>query len=205
MADEPKPKRFAVDHRNLPTLYPTHKHTAEFWEALGRTVATSGFLEEVLGKAVFSFTATRRIPEDKAEEEFAKWLPTLEKALSDPLGGLIDTYGKAVRDNSSATITNLDDLLRDLREASVVRNVLCHGSWRVPDHRRRSIPLFVDRKKGVFQSPIDIAFLQQVQRHAVELACAVINTVTHMGWQFPGSHGPGSPILRPLGENAREG
>jgi hypothetical protein len=96
MADEPEPKWFAVDHRNLPTHYPTHTHGAEFWEALGRTVATFGLLEETLGKAIFSFTATRHIAEDKVEEEFEKWLPTLEKALNDPLGGLIDSYGKAV-------------------------------------------------------------------------------------------------------------
>ena len=31
----------------------------QFWEQLGRTVATYGFLEEVLGKAIFAFTATR--------------------------------------------------------------------------------------------------------------------------------------------------
>ena len=119
----------------------------------------------------------------------------MEKALNDPLGGLIDSYGKAVRANNSATITNLDDLLKDLRAASMWRNVLCHGSWRTPDDQGRSIPLFVDRKNQVFQSPIDVAFLQGVQQHAVELVCAVINTVTHMGWQFPGSGGPGNPIL----------
>lgn len=195
MTNDPEHKRYAVDHRNLPTHFPTHKHSAEFWEALGRTIATFGFLEETLGKAIFSFTATRQFPENELEAEFEKWLPTMEKALNDPLGGLIDSYGKAVRANNSATITNLDDLLKDLRAASMWRNVLCHGSWRTPDDQGRSIPLFVDRKNQVFQSPIDVAFLQGVQQHAVELVCAVINTVTHMGWQFPGSGGPGNPIL----------
>jgi hypothetical protein len=27
------------------------------------------------------------------------------------------------------------------------------------------------------------------------LACAVMNTVTQMGYQFPGSSGPGKPIF----------
>jgi len=31
------------------------------------------------------------------------------------------------------TLTNLDDLLEALSKASVIRNVLCHGSWRSPD------------------------------------------------------------------------
>jgi hypothetical protein len=204
MCDKPEPKRYAVDPRTLPTHFPTHRHSVQFWEALGRTVAAFGFLEEILGKAIFSFTATRRIPDDKIEAEYEKWLPTLERALNDPLSGLIDSYGKAVRANSGATIADLDELLDDLREASAVRNVLCHGSWRIPDDQGRSIPLFVDKKHRVFETPIDVAFLQQVQRHAAELACAVINTVTQMGWQFPGSGGPGNPIFRPKRGNSPE-
>lgn len=191
----PEPTRFVVDVRNLPTNFPTHKHTEKFWEALGRTVATFGFLEEVLGKAIFSFTATRQISCSELQVEFEKWLPTLERALADPLGGLIDSYAKAVRANHSATITNLDDLLKDLREASAIRNVLCHGSWRIPDDRGRSLPLFVNKKKKVFKTFVDVDFLQKTQRHALELACAIISSVTHMGWQFPGSDGPGVPII----------
>ena len=53
--------------------FPTHLHPAEFWEALGRVVATFGFLEETLGKAIFSFTATREYPEEELEPAFAGW------------------------------------------------------------------------------------------------------------------------------------
>jgi hypothetical protein len=191
---ESDPKRFVVNIQELPTDFPTHRHSPEFWEALGRTVATFGFLEETLEKAIFSFTATRSIPPNEIEAEFAKWLPTLERALSDPLGGLIDSYDKAVRANSSATITNLDDLLDHLRKASAMRNVLCHGSWRAPDKDARSVPLFVNQKREVFQTSIDVAYLKQIQRHVAELVCVVVSTVTDMGWQFPGSTGPGLPI-----------
>jgi len=191
---EPEPKRFVVNFQELPPDFPTHKHSSEFWEALDRTVATFGFLEETLGKAIFSFTATRRIPPNELEAEFEKWLPTLQRALIDPLGGLIDSYAKVVRANSCATITNLDDLLDNLRKASAIRNVLCHGSWRISDKEGRSLPLFVNKKREVFQTPMDVAYLKQVQRHVAELICDVVSSVTHMGWQFPGSNGPGFPI-----------
>ncbi len=201
MMTESKPKRFVVDDQKLPTDFPTHKHAPEFWEALSRTVATFGFLEEVLGKAIFAFTATRHISSEESEEEFKKWLPTLERALTDPLSSLIDSYVRAVQANTGATITNLDDLVDNLRKASTIRNVLCHGSWRAPDERGRSLPLFVNRKKEQFQTLIDVAFLRQVQKHVTELVCAVMNSVTHVGWQFPGSSGPGLPIWqRPHGE-----
>ena len=56
--DATESKRFIVDLNKLPSLFPTHRHSPMFWEALGRTIATFGFLEEVLGKAIFAFTAT---------------------------------------------------------------------------------------------------------------------------------------------------
>lgn len=185
----------SVDFQNLPMKFPTHRHADKFWEALGRTIATFGFLEEMLGRAIFSFTATRQIPHNEQEAEFKKWLPTLERALTDPLRGLIDSYAKAVRANSNATVSNPDDLLENLRKASDLRNVLCHGSWRLPDEQGRSRPLFVNKKGEVFQTPIDVAFLEREQRQVIKLACDVINSVTHMGWQFPGSGGPGTPIF----------
>ncbi len=193
MSDEVE-KRYIIDQGSLPELYPTHLHESRFWEALGRTVATFGFLEETLGKAIFSFTATKPYREDEIQKAYAEWLPKLEHALTDQLGTLINNYGKAVREHPSATISNLDELLGELREASKIRNVLCHGSWRAPDAAGASIPLFVNRQKEVFETAVDIDFLNQFQRHTVSLVCAVVDSVTHMGWQFPGSSSPGKAI-----------
>jgi hypothetical protein len=195
MDDAAQQKPFVVDIESLPPLFPTHLHDAIFWEALGRTIATFGFLEEVLGKAIFAFTATKLYSESAVPAAFEKWLPTLERALIDPLAGLIDAYGKAVRSNPEATITNLDDLLNELRKASVIRNVLCHGSWRPPDASGKSLPLFVNRQKEVWDTSIDILYLEQTQKAVTELVCEVVTTVTHMGWQFPGSRGPGKAIF----------
>ncbi len=180
-----------VDVNALPAGFPTHRHSAAFWEHLGRTVATYGFLEEILAKAIFSFTTIRRYDPAEVDAEFEKWLPTLEKALTNPLGKLIDQYGKAVRDHPEATVEGLDVLLNHLREAAKLRNVLCHGSWSSPDVNGASLPLFVDQNLNVFDTRVDCAILEQVQRHVAEVSCAVINSVTQMGWQFPGSDGPG--------------
>lgn len=189
-----KPVRYFINPGSLPDRFPSHKHEPSFWESLGRAVATFGFLEEVLGKAIFSFTATRPYKETEIQQAYSKWLPKLEHALIDPLGNLIDVYGKAVRDHPGAEIDYFNDLLDDLREASQIRNVLCHGSWRLPDTNGASIPFFVNRQKEIFNSALDRQSIDQVQRHAANLECAVINTVTQMGWQFPGSAGPGKTI-----------
>ena len=195
MAENEDVSRAIIDRDSLPAKWPTHRHAPEFWEQLGRTVATYGFLEEVLGKAIFAFTATRHFETaTEAQEAYASWLPTLERALTDTLKPLADAYGRAVRANAESTTENIEELIAAIKEASEIRNVICHGSWRTPDPEGRSLPLFVNKRNEIFDTPIDIGFLHQVQSHVAELAAAVIDTVTHMGFQFPGGAGPGNRI-----------
>ena len=194
MTKPPQRKSYVVNLKELPEQYPTNQHKVEFWEHLGRTVATYGFLEEILGKAIFALTATKSYPDNTIEQAYMEWLPKLERALTDPLGSLIDAYGSAIREHQDALVENLDDLLDDLRSASQIRNVLCHGSWRVPDKNGASVPLFVNRKRQVFETPIDVLFLRKTQRSVAELACFVISIVTRAGIQFPGSNSPGEAV-----------
>ena len=186
--------RVVVDRNGLPNKFPTHMHAPAFWEGLGRAVATFGFLEEVLARSIFALTGTRPYDEIEIQQAYDEWLLKLERTLSDPLGNLIDTYAKAVREHPDATITDLDFLVNDLRNAAEMRNILCHGSWQAPTADGASVPFFVTRKNQVVVTAMDHEFLAQVQRHAADLACAVINTVTSMGLRFPGSDGPGKAI-----------
>jgi len=188
--------RSIIDWDKLPPLFPTHRHSPKFWEQLGRTIATFGFLEEVLGKAIFAFTATRNYSPDEIEAVYRAWLPQLERALTDQLWNLAESYGKAARDNPATTTENVEKLVEHIKEATIIRNVLCHGSWRTPNANGASVPLFINRQQQVFDNAIDIAYLEQVQIHVAELACHVMDTVTHMGWQFPGGTGPGKPIWK---------
>lgn len=179
----------------LPELYPTHLHDGQFWEALGRTVATFGLLEEALLKAVFAFTAQRECDPENIEEEFAAWVRELQKAMTDPLGGLIPRYRKAAKEYPEEMLEGFDDLLADLDSAKDLRNVLCHGSWRAPDEAGKSIPFFVNKKGEKFEELVDKDYLNTVQAHVVELICEVVNSVTVHGWQFPSSGGPGKPTF----------
>lgn len=189
-----EPTWHVIDLDELPKMYPTHRHEPTFWESLGRVVATFGFLEETLAKAIFAFTATKPYSEEEVLKALDEWAPKLMKALSDQLWNLIESYGKAVREHPEATIKTLDELLEQLKEAAKIRNVICHGSWRSPNSEGASIPFFVNRQQERFNTAIDVSFLLQLQKHVMELICAVVDTVTHMGWQFPGSEGPGKVI-----------
>jgi hypothetical protein len=198
LPQEEAPNPHIVNFEALPPSFPTHRHSVEFWEGLGRLVATFGFLEEILGKAIFAFTATREYSEDEVEAEFEAWLPTLQRALNEPLNPLVTAYSQAVRNHHAPPLdeASLDELVRQLRQVATLRNAICHGSWRqAPDSEGRSVPFYVDRRLGIFGDPIDLQYLQSLQRSVAELACDVMNTVTLLGWQFPGSKGLGEPIF----------
>lgn len=192
--NEDELSRSVVDRDNLPPMFPTHRHSPQFWEQLGRTVATFGFLEEVLGKAIFAFTATRKYNADEIDAAYQAWLPLLERALTDQLWNLTEAYGKVASENPATTTENINELVELIKQAAVIRNVLCHGSWRTPNAGGGSVPLFVNRQKQVFDTVIDTAYLVQVRAHVAELACSVMDSVTHMGWQFPGGAGPGKIV-----------
>ncbi len=136
-----------VDPDSLPAQFPTHRHQGRFWESLGRAVGTFGFLEEVLGKAIFALSATKPYYPAEMDAAYEKWSRGLERALTDPLGNLIGEYEKAICEHPDATADDLDYLICRLREASRIRNVLCHGSWRAPE-LSRSVRSVVCRQEG---------------------------------------------------------
>ena len=105
-----------------------------------------------------------------------------------------EVYGKVVREHLDSDFKNVGDLIDDIKKAAEVRNALCHGSWRSPDTSGRSALFYFSKKDGRFDSKIDTAWLRQVQAHVIDLICAVISSVTVMGWQFPGGAGPGEVI-----------
>jgi hypothetical protein len=202
---EPKPdaarvhvlrKPAVINRSALPTEFPTQRHPPEFWEQLGRTVASFGFLEETLAKAIFAFTATTQYSEEGVQKVLAKWPDQLKLALSDTLYPLAEVYAKVVREYQDSDFQNLNDLIDDIKKAADIRNALCHGSWHQPDASGKSELFFFNKSAEKFDTRIDTAYLRRVQDHVVDLICAVISSVTAMGWQFPGGAGPGEEIWK---------
>lgn len=193
-SDDTRSRR-EVDISKLPDSYPTHRHAHDFWESLGRAVATFGFLEEILAKAVFALTATTPVPEGANPDDAIRlWIKDLERVVSDTLGVLIGKYETALTTHPEAQVVGVDILIADLRHASRIRNVICHGSWAAPNEHGASLPFFVDRDLRIFNTPLDAAGLDRIRVGTVELACKVVSTVAHMGYQFPSSEGPGQRI-----------
>lgn len=197
MEEHPAPQGYVIDKANLPARFPTHAHAAGFWECLGRAVATFGFLEETLARAIFALTGSRHPTGDEAAIKAAvdSWLVDLEVTLKEQLHDLIVRFDEAVEHHPQSKFepASRSDLVKALQEARKHRNAICHASWGVPDEHGAS-RMFHNRNPQTVPSPIDCAYLEQLQRHTMELACEVMNAVTHMGYRFPGSSGPGRPL-----------
>ena len=157
-----------------------------------------GYLEEMLKRAVYKLTGTYPVPADEAARDDAvrDWGEPLERSIVNTLTPLIDTFAKATRNHPESRHQNLDEFVQHLREAAKVRNLICHGTWAPPDENGASVPFYVTGKPGqqqVCETRVTVAWLDQLQTHTNQLACGVVDTVTHMGYQFPGGCGPGRP------------
>jgi len=192
-----------VDFDKLPAQFPTHRHSPEFWENLGRVVATYGFLEKILWQAIFCFSLTRPYDEAESDSEFIEWLgEKTEKTLTAQLRTLIKEYKRAVEkhpDTPAVIREGLDDFIAELQRAAAIRNIVCHAPWETtPDEHGVSIPFFVNREMKECTTPMGCEYLDKLQRSVAELTGEVVDTVMQMGWQFPGTTGPGEPLLEDL-------
>ncbi|WP_422074432.1 hypothetical protein [Tranquillimonas rosea] len=183
---------YIIDEEQLPDLFPTQNHDPAFWEALGRTIATFGYLEDVMRRAIFFFTGTAEPPAEDVEAATDKWLEKLDQVISDPLGPLIREYIKAIRVHRCQPNADIDDLDTRLKQCARLRNALCHGSWGLPDGNNRSRLNYIEKRSG--ESMLDrigVEFLNQTRTGTTELIVDVVNSVTILGYQFPGINGPG--------------
>lgn len=199
MSDDANIKRVVLNREKLPKYYPTHRHESNFWEHLGRVVATFGFLEETLAKAIFALTGTKAYAsEEEAIANYEKWILLLENTLKDPLSNLSEKYVSVAKAHQSLKpddIEYIEYIGNNIKKACKVRNALCHGSWSPPNPDGKSTPFFIDRKLNKYEGQIDSEYLIYLQGYVAELACSVMDSITTMGWQFPGSSGPGRPLL----------
>lgn len=193
-AEQAPPPCYLIDREKLPVDYPTHASEPKFWEELGRTVATYGFLEEMLGKAIFALSGMKEFDPEADPEAFDDWIKLLSKTITDQLGQLILSYEKALAENDKTKGIDYSPLITKLKDAKDFRNTLCHGSWGKPDDKGRAIPRFVNRRHIRFETPLDVEHLKSSRAVVLNLVCDVMDSVTALGVQFPGSDGPGQVL-----------
>lgn len=183
-----------IDQDRLPLAWPTHRQSEAFWSALGRAVASFGFLEWTLRRAIFALTGDYPAPTDESELQQAmkEWSDRLTKVTTSTLVTLAKAFEVAAQEHGRADVAYVSKLVSDIKEAADVRNAICHASWN-PITADSSQPLYIAavvngvKEPSVFETSVDVAWLDQVQRHAAALACSTMDVVTTLGLSFPGT------------------
>ena len=187
----------AVDIDNLPPNWPTHFIDHNFWEELGRTIATFGFLEKTLAKAIFVLSAKRERKEI-TKEMYKRWLARTQKSLQEPLGYLINKFEKELQEeielqtetSGQIDFTELNEKLSEQskkwRKVKNLRDILCHASWSRGESKDKAKLFFINRKGKKFETEYDIAYLRQIRNDTQEMICMCIDSVTMKGLEFPG-------------------
>ena len=150
-----------IDKEKIHKGYPTHKHQADFWEHLGRTVATFGYLEATLVKGIYVFEVMtkrdKKVNNEKDLKDSEDWNNKLNSSLlnnmSLPFGELVKKYHNLANNNS---LINKDDVIKEgLDEIVKYRNLLCHAAWGLPNKEGKSLAIYVnnDEEKWLYVNP----------------------------------------------------
>ncbi len=172
---------------------PVHEPTAQFWEEVGRTVATFGMLEDCLPRALYTITGLQTIDEAKdSNKQVEQWCAILIKSMSDTLGGLTSSLKSAWKKRDHVLQPEYATLLQEIQELTKLRNRVCHKTYQefmVPDTAK-----LCDSPSDPGPAPRirEVAAIHEFQKARLRVVTAIAalrNEVrTKYGSEFPGAN-----------------
>ena len=118
----------------FPEDWPTQKGAPEFWEEIGRTVASFAVLEDILARVLVAVTGSREYDEEEISREdlhgLVKQLNAgLEKPMYDNLTILINRLDETHFPDEKNFGRLRAELVRRLRLVNPWRHAISHGAW----------------------------------------------------------------------------
>ena len=194
-----------VDRARLPKDWPTNRGSSAFWEQLGRTVATISHLEDMLARAWFGLTASRKYEDIKqAEAAFPEWEKALKKSLTDSLHSLTRKLDKAFNEDDRVPDEVAGAFIARLHELRIWRNALCHGAWQgFQDDGSVGLRYFRRGDEGPesLENRLSAETLSSIRATSVDLTADLVDIVSAAGVRFPGSALPGADVTDYMSEN----
>ncbi|QIR84790.1 hypothetical protein [Paracoccus sp. AK26] len=145
--------------------------------AIGHAVSAFGFLEEALKRAIFSLTR-KQLGEDANERDLQAWLRRIEDIADDTLGTLIDSFAAAMRQERTP---GREALAADLRAIRLMRNLLCHASWRPGSQPGFWHPTFINTRGERYPDDMNPAAVQAVHADTMRAARQVLSIMRGTG------------------------
>lgn len=181
-----------LDRERAPSDWPTHGGSREFWEELGRTIASFGFLEDTLARVYFAVTGSRECNHqaDIDEAFIQEWIQSLEASLYDSLHGLTKRICKAFADDGRIPQEVGIGIVERLEKLKVWRNALCHGAWTHFDPIGSArLRFFRKTKEGpeMLDECLSKEEIARIRAEVVDLTTLLMGVPGSIGVPFPGS------------------
>ena len=151
---------------------------ADFAAALGQCVASFGWLEEIIKRAIYALDRAR-LADDLTPEELQAWLTRIGGIADDSMGTLIEQLDAAMRRHPGLRDRNqITDRLGEIR---LHRNLLCHASWRPTADGTHWHPAFVSSKGEVQAEALALEDLERIRGQTVEVGTRVLRVMRASG------------------------
>lgn len=151
---------------------------ADFAAGLGQCVASFGWLEEIIKRAIYALDRAR-LADDLTPEELQAWLTRMGSLADDSLGTLIEQLDAAMRRHPGLRDRNrITDRLGEIR---LYRNLLCHASWRPTERKTHWHPAFVSARGEVQPVPMALEDLERIRAQTVETGGRVLRVMRATG------------------------
>ncbi|MDO5613468.1 MAG: hypothetical protein Q4G14_09545 [Paracoccus sp. (in: a-proteobacteria)] len=159
-------------------------------QAIGHAVASFGFLEESLKRAIYSLTL-KGLGESASDAALQDWIERMENLADDSMGTLIDAFAAASRDSGAEGRKPLIAELRDIRK---LRNLICHASWRPTHTEGLWQPTFINTKGAPPPGPMTATEVNRLRDQTLAAArrCLAIMRATGIAGQIAGQHPNGA-------------
>ena len=169
--------------------WPTHKGTSDFWEELGRAVATFAWLEFAMRRTFIALTWSQRCA---SETEALAILPDAEKqsvaSVTDTFHWLTKKIEGVFDVDSRVSLEGGQWIVNSLREIGNYRNALCHGAW-IRFGEDGSGQLLYVRKTGKreyepYRQSFSSAQIRDIRNHSTEVARRLLDIEMSTGFEF---------------------
>lgn len=155
-----------------------HALPDDFAAALGRAVAGFGWLEEVIKRTIYVLDRVR-LADDLSQADMQRWLRRISDIADDSMGTLVEQLDAALRRHPG--VKGRDQLNDRLVEIKLLRNLLCHASWRPADQPGRWHPAFVNTHGQAFADDMGVEDLHRITADTRDLGHQIIQIMRDTG------------------------
>lgn len=155
-----------------------HSLPPDFAAALGQCVAAYGWLEEILKRTLYALDRAR-LADDLSEAELQRWLDHIGQIADDSMGTLVEQLDAAMRRHPG--LHDRDRITDRLSDAKLMRNLLCHASWRPTEDAARWHPAFVAARGQVQDQALSRPDLERIRQDTIEIGQRVIAVMRATG------------------------